>query len=668
LNTRSLSRNLFVIVGADALLLVAAWYAAHLVRFDFAIPEDQWVLFKAMLPLMLMIKLVTFYVFDLYRGMWRYTSVSDLINIIKAAGISSLLIVSFVLFVTGFKGFPRSVFILDGCFTMLFISAFRLSVRIYYEVISEDQSFRRAATMLFRSGRSEPSQSKNLLIIGAGDCGEKIYREIHGNARLRYHVVGFLDDDLAKTGMKIHGVPVLGPVRDVEAIARRVRADEALIAIPSANAEQMRRLVRYCKESGITFKTLPGLAELINGKVTVNGIREVAYRDLLGRDVIKLDQERIGATIQGKRVLVTGAAGSIGWELCRQVCRFRPESLVLYERAESPLYELELELKHRFQSVKIVPQLADIRDRQQLEKAFEASRPHVVFHAAAYKHVPMLELHPWKAVKNNICGTRNLIDVATKFAVERFVFVSTDKAVRPVNVMGATKRVAEMLVQGVNGHGSSRSRFITVRFGNVVGSAGSVVPLFRKQIAAGGPVTVTHPEVTRYFMTIPEACQLILQAGAMGEGREIFILDMGTPVKIDDMARDLIRLSGYEPGVDIKIEYIGLRPGEKLYEELITDGEGIVPTTHEKIMVLEGTTCNPQLLNGNIDDLARLAHDQDVEKIKRKLQEIVPEYEPSWLGLKWEIRTLEETMALETRSTEKSDERGQGGVNHVSLH
>jgi FlaA1/EpsC-like NDP-sugar epimerase len=384
--------------------------------------------------------------------------------------------------------------------------------------------------------------------------------------------------------------------------------------------------------------------------------------------VIKLDQERIGATIQGKRVLVTGAGGSIGWELCRQVCRFRPESLVLYERAESPLYELELELKHRFQSVKIVPQLADIRDRQQLEKAFEASRPHVVFHAAAYKHVPMLELHPWKAVKNNICGTRNLIDVATKFAVERFVFVSTDKAVRPVNVMGATKRVAEMLVQGVNGHGSSRSRFITVRFGNVVGSAGSVVPLFRKQIAAGGPVTVTHPEVTRYFMTIPEACQLILQAGAMGEGREIFILDMGTPVKIDDMARDLIRLSGYEPAVDIKIEYIGLRPGEKLYEELITEGEGIVPTTHEKIMVLEGTTCNPQLLNGNIDDLARLAHDQDAEKIKRKLQEIVPEYEPSWLELKWDVRTLEETVALETRATEKSDEPGQGGVKHVSLH
>ncbi len=662
-----LYRNLFVILGADALLLAAAWYAAHLVRFDFAIPEDQWVLFKAMLPLMLMIKLVTFYVFDLYRGMWRYTSVGDLINIIKAAGISSLLIVSLVLFVTGFKGFPRSVFILDGCLTMLFISAFRLSVRVYYEIISEDQSLRSAATMLFRSGRSKPSDSKNLLIIGAGDCGEKIYRELHDNARLRYHAVGFLDDDEAKAGMKIHGVPVLGPVRNIKAIARHVRADEALIAIPSANAEQMRRIVDHCKRSGIKFKTMPGLGELINGKVTVNGIREVAYRDLLGRDVIQLDQERIGATIRGKRVMVTGAAGSIGWELCRQVCRFRPERLVLYERAESPLYELELELKHTFDHIKIVPQLADIRDRQQLEKAFEASQPHVVFHAAAYKHVPMLELHPWKAVKNNIFGTRNLIDVATRFAVERFVFVSTDKAVRPVNVMGASKRVAEMLVQGENGHGPSDSRFITVRFGNVVGSAGSVVPLFKKQIEQGGPVTVTHPEVTRYFMTIPEACQLILQAGAMGEGCEIFILDMGTPVKIDDMARDLVRLSGFEPDIDIKIKYIGLRPGEKLCEELITDGEGVLPTTHEKIMVLEGTTRNPQLLNGKIDELVTPARNQDSGKIRMKLQEIVPEYEPSWSGLRWNMRTLEDKTGPETRLTEKIDEPGQGAVKHVSL-
>lgn len=656
-----------VILGADALLLVAAWYAAHLLRFDFAIPAQNRVLFIRMLPLILTIKLAAFYVFDLYGGMWRYTSIGDVLNIIKAACLSSLVIISLVLFMTGFKGFPRSVFLMDGCFTILFISALRLSVRVYYDITGGDQPFRGAATMLFRSGRTKPPDSRNLLIIGAGDCGEKIYREIHDNPRLKYHVVGFLDDDRAKARMKIHGVAVLGPVSDVEALARHVRADEALIAIPSANAEQMRRIVDHCKKSGISFKTMPGLGELINGKVTVNGIREVAYRDLLGRDVIKLDQERIGATIRCKRVLVTGAAGSIGWELCRQVCRFRPESLVLYERAESPLYELELELKHRFHHVKILPELADIRDRHQLEKAFEASRPHVVFHAAAYKHVPMLELYPWKAVKNNIFGTRNLIDIARRFAVERFVFVSTDKAVRPVNVMGATKRVAEMLVQGENGHGPSDSRFITVRFGNVVGSAGSVVPLFRRQIEQGGPVTVTHPEVTRYFMTIPEACQLILQAGAMGEGREIFLLDMGKPVKIDDMARDLISLSGLEPTVDIKIKYIGLRPGEKLYEELITDGEGVLPTTHEKIMVLEGTTCDPQLLNGKIDELIALARDQDSGKIRVKLQEIVPEYEPSWSGLRWKIRPLEEKTGSETRLTDTIDEPGRGAVKHVSL-
>jgi FlaA1/EpsC-like NDP-sugar epimerase len=370
------------------------------------------------------------------------------------------------------------------------------------------------------------------------------------------------------------------------------------------------------------------MGELINGKVTVNAIREVAYRDLLGREAVKLDEARIGSYLHGRSVLVTGAGGSIGSELCRQICRFRPERIVLYERAESPLYELQLELKQSFGGIKILSLLADIRDRRQLEKAFEASKPQAVFHAAAYKHVPMLELQPWKAIKNNILGTRNLIDMAQRFETERFVFVSTDKAVRPVNVMGASKRAAELVVQSQNGCRASSTRFMIVRFGNVVGSVGSVVPLFKKQIAKGGPVTVTHPEVTRYFMTIPESCQLILQTGAMGEGGEIFILDMGTPIKIDDMAHDLIRLSGFEPDVDIKIEYIGLRPGEKLYEELITEAEGIVPTCHDKIMVLRGAECNVEILNGKIDELAVLAYDQESQKIKATLREIVPEYEP----------------------------------------
>jgi FlaA1/EpsC-like NDP-sugar epimerase len=429
--------------------------------------------------------------------------------------------------------------------------------------------------------------------------------------------------------MKIHGLPVLGHIQDIKPIAAKVKADEALIAIPSANAEQMRRIVKLCDDCRLMYKTIPGLGELINGQVTVNTIRKVAYRDLLGREVITLDETQIGAYLQGKSIMVSGAGGSIGSELCRQICRFRPKRIALYERAESPLYELEMEIKQNFSDIKVLPQLADTRDRNQLEKAFEASEPQVVFHAAAYKHVPVLELHPWKAIKNNIQGTKNLIDFANRFEVERFVFVSTDKAVRPTNAMGASKRVAEMLVQSQNGCGISHTRFMIVRFGNVVGSVGSVVPLFKKQIAKGGPVTVTHSDVTRYFMTIPEACQLILQTGSMGKGGEIFILDMGTPIKIDDMARDLIRLSGFEPDVDIKIEYIGLRPGEKLYEELITEGEGILPTSHEKIMVLKGVDCNLQILNGKIDELVILSRTQDRNKIIAKFQEIVPEYRPT---------------------------------------
>jgi FlaA1/EpsC-like NDP-sugar epimerase len=561
--------------------------------------------------------------------MWRYTSTADLLNIIKAAIVSSLMIITVVMLKTRFVGFSRSIFVIDWCFTILFIAGCRLGIRLFFDLLKEDEPWWSAASKLFSPLKRRRNDSKNLLIIGAGDCGEKIYREIRDNARLRYNVVGFLDDDRAKRGMKIHSIPVLGEIEDLEPIAKRVDADEMLIAIPSANSEQMRMVVSLCKKSGVAFKTIPGMGELINGRVSVSAIREVAYRDLLGREVIELDEEKIGAYLQGKSVLVTGAGGSIGSELCRQICRFRPKRIVLYERAETPLYELELELEKSFPEVELRALLADVRDRNQLEKAFESSKPHTVFHAAAYKHVPMLELQPWKAIKNNIQGTRNLIDMSSDFSVERFVFVSTDKAVHPANVMGATKRVAEMLTQSQNGCETTDTRFMIVRFGNVVGSVGSVVPLFKKQIEKGGPVTVTHPEVTRYFMTIPEACQLILQAGSMGEGGEVFILEMGTPIKIDDMARDLIRLSGFEPDVDIKIEYIGLRPGEKLFEELITEGEGIIPTSHEKIMVLEGIECSLDVLNGNIDELVQLSREQDAEKIKERLQEIVPEYKPA---------------------------------------
>ena len=621
-------KNFLIVFFADVLLLAAAFIGSHLIRFEFDIPIYFLALFKRMLPWVLLTKLSCFYYFGLYRGMWRYTSISDLLKIIKASTIATVVIVSFILFKSRFIGYSRSIFLLDWCLTILLICGFRLGVRLFFEHFSKEEPTPTNFLSAFKFFAKSKKENKNLIIIGAGDCGEKIYREIHDNASLRYNVVGFLDDNQKKTGRTIHGIPILGRIDEIEAVIKKVDADVGLIAIPSAKGEQMRRIVELCNSSGIPFKTIPSYGELIDGRVSVKAIRDVAYRDLLGREVIQLDEEQIGSYLKGQPVMVTGAGGSIGSELCRQICRFRPKSIILYERAESPLYEIELELKQNFDNVNVVTLLADVQDKKQLEKAFETYMPQTVFHAAAYKHVPMLELQPWKAIKNNILGTANLVEISNKFNVDRFVFVSTDKAVRPANIMGTSKRIAEMLVQSQNGRKLSNTRFMIVRFGNVVGSVGSVVPLFKKQIETGGPVTVTHPDVTRFFMTIPEACQLILQAGSMGSGGEIFLLDMGTSIKIDDMARDLIRLSGFEPGVDIKLEYIGLRPGEKLYEELIIEGEGIVPTSHEKIMVLKGIESDLQLLDGKINELAIMADDQEVDKIKAKFKEIVPEYGP----------------------------------------
>ena len=626
--TRTIYRNFLIVLAIDASLVALSWYLANLLRFNFDIPPDSMSAIKRLLPVILGTKMVVFYMFNLYKGMWRYTSIDDLLNIIKASGISSLLVVTVVAFTHGLAGFARSAFVIDWVLTIFLIGGYRIGIRLYFWLGPKDRlsSFRLLIHFTLKKGVR--SGARKLLILGAGDCGEKIYREIQDNASLRYDVVGFLDDDLNKVGKLLHGVPILGTTAELKSLAQRIGADEALIAIPSATAVQMRALLAHCEESGLPSKTVPGMGELIDGKVSVKAIRDVDYRDLLGREVIRLDEDRIAGYLENARVLVTGAGGSIGSELCRQICRFNPSCLILYERAESPLYEIDLELRTDYPEAKVVSILGDIRDRSQLSRALSDHQPQVVFHAAAYKHVPMMELQPWKAVRNNILGTHQVMDLSREHGIERFVLVSTDKAVRPANVMGASKRVAELLVQNQNGCSLNSTKFMTVRFGNVVGSVGSVVPLFKKQIERGGPVTVTHPEVTRYFMTIPEACQLILQAGAMGEGGEIFILDMGTPVRIVDMARDLIRLSGFEPDADIKIEFVGLRPGEKLFEELITSGEGIVPTSHEKIMVLRGKKCDQERLYAVIDDLTDLAQEQDGAGIKAKLQEIVEDYTP----------------------------------------
>lgn len=613
-----LYRNLIAILLLDVVAISLSYFAAHLVRFDFRLSPAQYDLILKTLPMVLSIKILFFFLFNLYRGMWRFTSIRDVINIFTASVVSFCFIVGALLIYNRFVGFSRSVFIMDLCFTILTIAGSRLMVRMFYEHYGN----------LFSKGDEDEPKPKRLLIIGAGSMGEKIFRLIRDSAGKKYDVVGFLDDHPVKIGKLIHGVKVLGKISDIRTISEKVAAEEALIAITTATSEEMRTIVKHCKKSGLSFKTLPGPDEMVNGNYSLGSIREVSYADLLGRQDVRLDEARIGRYIRDHVVLVTGAGGSIGSELSRQICKFKPALILLYERAESPLYEIDLELKTRYKDVKVVPILADIQNITQLEMVFQEYRPEIVFHAAAYKHVPMLEFHAWKAVRNNIMGTFNLSECATKYDVDRFVFVSTDKAVRPTNVMGATKRIAEILIQNQEYYKKCRTKFMIVRFGNVVGSAGSVLPLFKRQIEKGGPVTVTHPEVTRYFMTIPEAAQLILQAGAMGEGGEIFILDMGDPIKIDHIARDLIRLSGLEPDTDIKIDYVGLRPGEKLYEELITEGEGIVKTEHKKIMVLRGSHHNLQILIGNIGKLAALAEDQDTEAIIERLREIVPEYSP----------------------------------------
>jgi FlaA1/EpsC-like NDP-sugar epimerase len=623
------NRNFFILFGIDVLFLCFSWFASYLIRFDFDIPEKFIDEMFALLPPAILIKIACFYFLNVYRGMWRFTGVNDLIGIIKAVTLSTLLIIVWIVLIYRYKNVPRSVVFIDWCFNIMLISGIRLGIRLFFQKYVPSNPIPSLIPINGASQKTRQGPDKKLLIIGAGNCGEKILREIQDNPQLKYRVVGFLDDNPNKIGRRIHGVPVKAMLGDLEFIAQKTEADEVLIAIPSAAADEMRRIVSMCKQSGLRFKTVPGYGELIDGRITMKTVREVAYRDLIGRETVKLDEKLIEACIKGQRVMVTGAGGSIGSELCRQICRFNPEKIILFERAESPLFEIDLELRNTCRHLEIIPVLGDIQDRDHLRKAFDHLRPQAVFHAAAYKHVPMLEIQPWKAVENNILGTKNLVDVSDEFQLERFVLVSTDKAVRSANVMGASKRVAEMITLNRNYCASSSTRFMAVRFGNVVGSVGSVVPLFKKQIENGGPVTVTHPDVNRYFMTIREASQLILQAASMGQGGEVYILDMGTPVKIVDMARDLIRLSGFEPDVDIKIEFIGLRPGEKLHEELITDDENAQPTLHSKILMLKGGACDLDLLNGKIKELVALSHLHEPERIRSKLQEVVADYTPS---------------------------------------
>jgi len=608
--------NFWAMLATDLCLTALSYFFSYSLRFEGQIPAEYLSAIKQTILIVISIKIVTFFIFNLYRGMWRYTSLVDFMNVIKAVTASSISIILIILFFFRFQGFPRSVFILDFLLTLVFIAGIRLGIRLY---LSRNQK------AFFPVFGKKDRKAKRMLLIGAGNTGEHVLRELMDNPAIAMLPVGFLDDDRGKLSQEIHGVPVLGRIDQIEEID--VDYDEILICAPSATGVQMRRIVEICEGSGKPFKTMPPLGELIDGRVSLKLIREVSMTDIIGREEVRLDEEEIKKYLLGKRVLITGAGGSIGSELVRQISRFRPQAVALLDFSEYNLYQVEMECRGKFKAIGVEACLADLGDLRPTRRVFEHFRPNVVFHTAAYKHVPMQELNPWRAVNNNVLAMKNVIACSIDAGVDKFVLVSSDKAVRPTNVMGATKRICELMASC--GNGNSKTRFISVRFGNVVGSSGSVIPLFQQQISRGGPVTVTHPEITRYFMSIPEAAQLILQAGAMGEGCEIFILKMGEPVRILDLARDVIRFNGFEPEKDIEIVFTGLRPGEKLYEELITEGEGIVPTRHEKIMVLTSDQCSSHdRLGDQIDELIRIAETFDIPAIKAKLQEIVPEYTP----------------------------------------
>jgi FlaA1/EpsC-like NDP-sugar epimerase len=559
--------------------------------------------------------------------MWRYTDLRDFWRLFQASFVSSLILVGVILFLYRFEGYPRSVFVIDGMLTFLLCSGLRLGIRSLYRY-RDDLKPRNVFSLKVSQNRSR--QLQDVLIIGAGDAGEKLLRETIENPALNYHVAGFLDDNADKTGRAIHGVPVLGGVEELCYFVDSLQIAQIFIAIPSASGAQMRRITDLCRQCDVAFKTLPGLGEIMDGKVSVSDLREVSFEDLLGREPVPLDTGSIAHYVTDRNVLVTGAGGSIGSELCRQIVDYAPRSLILLDSSELNLYSIQMELEHEIGYTRFTACLGQVQDNKQMDRIFARYRPEVVFHAAAYKHVPILEANPWEAVWNNIVGSFNTMSLAKHYQSERFVLVSTDKAVRPTNVMGLSKRVAELFMHGLNNSGTTR--FMAVRFGNVVGSSGSVIPLFKRQIAHGGPVSVTHPEITRYFMTIQEAAKLILQAGALGKGGEIFVLEMGTPMRIQDMARQLIKLMGKEPDNDIEIVYTGLRPGEKITEELITDEEGIHPTEHEGIMVLTHNhgNSNPSAsmtwLKEKLEALQDAAVRFDSEAIEKTLEEIVPEH------------------------------------------
>ncbi len=596
-------RRLFII-ALHLALVICAYILAFYLRLDFNIDNSFWQVIIKTLPIFVCIKMVTFGYFGLYSGLWRYASIDDIWRILKAHILATLCFILAVAFIHTFVGFPRSIFVLDFILSFCFIAGIRFINRLVREKFRPEHRTKR----------------KKALIVGAGEAGVMVLRESRINIKTNIEVVGFIDDDRRKINLRIQGVSILGACSDIPSIVEEYGVEEIIIAIPSAKGEEIRSIISHCKIPSVKFRIVPGLQKIISGDLEVKA-REIRPDDLLGRETVAINEEEIKDYLFEKVVLVTGAGGSIGSALCRQIVNFNPKEILLFDHNENDVYYLGTEFLTKYRHIKFKTIIGDIRDIGLLKSVFSLYKPEIVFHAAAHKHVPLMEENPAAAVKNNIIGSRNLIYAANHYKVERFIFISTDKAVNPTSVMGMTKRIVEMILQSKAR--ISRTKYMAVRFGNVLGSDGSVIPLFKRQIEEGGPLTITHPEVKRYFMSINEASQLVLQAGSMGKAGEIFILDMGEQIKILDLAKEMIILYGLKPDEDIKIEYIGLRPGEKLFEETLLDTEKDKATKVDKIYIAELDSFDPRILRKKIKDLERIVKVADSATIVRKLQEII---------------------------------------------
>lgn len=607
-----LVRRIFLVI-TDIILINGSVFLSLIMRFEIniaSVPEEYIQKYIVNVIPFTIVTLIIFWCFRMYHSLWQYASIAELYKIVEACVVAELA----HLCVTSFMGWmlPRSCYFTSGVFLIVAMSASRFMYRLLRQLINEYR---------------HTSEQVKIMIIGAGEATSVLMREISNSRYLdNSKVVCIIDDDLGKVGKYIRGVKIVGTRDHIKEYARYYDIDEIIFAIPSASTKDKREILNICKETSCNLKILPGVYQMVDGEINIKDLRNVDVLDLLGRDPVKVDIESIMGYVKDKTVLVTGGGGSIGSELCRQLVSHKPKCLVIFDIYENNAYDIQQELKIKYPDANVVTLIGSIRNTSRLESVFEQYKPDIVYHAAAHKHVPLMEVSPNEAIKNNVVGTWNVAKMADKYGVKKFVMISTDKAVNPTNVMGATKRICEMIIQSFNE--KSKTDFVAVRFGNVLGSNGSVIPLFKRQIEAGGPVTVTHPDIIRYFMTIPEAVSLVLQAGAYANGGEIFILDMGEPVKIDDLAKNLIRLSGYTLGVDMEIKYTGLRPGEKLYEELLMNEEGMQDTDNKLIHIGRPIEFDKEHFYEKLEELKEMAYAEDSADIRKKIMEVVDTYHP----------------------------------------